>query len=195
MRTLAFAVLTIGFVTAQTSESLPPRVLLGRLIAVSGDSIEVQDSLGTHLLFCDKASIIWRGRERHDFTALQVGDEVSIRYRIDSTSRAVVMDLSANIEKVEGRIAFVGASGFQVDENYSAPLDSGYRRGLRDILYDSDTTWEDSIAQDLKIGRDVFVIGLKLPGGLVQATRVIVYERGAPVRAKTSRIMPNGRVR
>src|ERR1035438_4177245 len=63
-----------------------------------------------------------------------------------------------------------------------AAPDSGYRRGLREIVYDSGTTWADSLAEDLKVGRDVFVIGLKLPGGKLEATRVTVYEVQAPVR-------------
>jgi len=37
------------------------------------------------------------------------------------------------------------------------------------------------------------VIGLKLPSGVLEATRVIVYEHGAPVRMKRTRIIaPNG---
>ena len=44
--------------------------------------------------------------------------------------------------------------------------------------------------EDLKVGRDVFVIGLKLPIGKLEATRIIVYEGHTPVRMKLSRIMP-----
>jgi len=33
------------------------------------------------------------------------------------------------------------------------------------------------------------VIGLKVPSGVLEATRVIVYERDAPVRMKPSRII------
>jgi hypothetical protein len=46
---------------------------------------------------------------------------------------------------------------------------------------------------DLKVGRDVFVIGLKLPNGKLEATRVIVYEGLKQVRMNPSRIItPNG---
>ena len=115
------------------------------------------------------------------------------RYRNDAQSRAVVVDLWANIDKVEGRITRVARDGFQVDENYSAPPESGYRRGLRENIYDSGTQWEDSLREDLKVGRDVFVIGLELPNGKLEATRVIVYEGQTPVRMKASRILaPNG---
>ena len=90
----------------------------------------------------------------------------------------------------------MGRNGFQVDENCRADPASAYRRGYREIVYDSGTTWKGSLVQDLTVGRDVFVIGLKLPSGLLEATRVIVYERGSPVRMKPSRIIaPSGAVR
>ena len=192
MRIVVLAPLTVWLLLIAQPE-LPPVFLMGRLAAASADRIEVQDSRGTHMFFCDESSMVWRGQERRDFSALQVGDEVLVRYRLDTSSRAVEGGLWANIDKVEGRITSVGRNGFQVDENYSAPPDSAHRRGLREIVYDSGTTWEGSVAQDLKVGRDVFVIGLKLPTGVLEATRVIVYERGAPVRMKPSRIIaPNG---
>lgn len=172
------------------------QVLIGRLTAVSDDKIDVQDSAGTHVLYSDAASDIWRGKDYHDFSMLQRGDEVKIRYRNDAQSHAVVINLWANIDKVEGRIRRVGRDEFQVDENYFADPDSGYRRaGLSEIIYDSGTRWEDSLPEDLKAGRDVFVIGLKLPSGKLEATRVIVYEGHTPVRMRPSRIIsPNGAV-
>ena len=48
--------------------------------AVSGDRIEVQHSLGTHLFFCDEASTVWRGQERPDFSGLRINSE-SFRHR------------------------------------------------------------------------------------------------------------------
>jgi hypothetical protein len=190
MQTFVLSFMTAGLLMAQNPPPPLCQVLSGRLTAVSGDRIEVQDSAGTHVLYSESASVIWRGRECHNFSVLQLGDEVDIQYRNDGQSRAVVIKLWANIDKVEGRIRRVNRDGFQVDENYSADPDSGYRRGLREIIYDSGTQWEQSLPEDLKVGRDVFVIGLKLPSGKLEATRVIVYEGYTPVRMKPSRIRP-----
>jgi hypothetical protein len=193
MRTIVLALAAVGLLMAQAPPAPLVQFLMGRLTEVSGDRIEVQDSAGPHVLYSDAASDIWRGKDYHDFAVLQPGDEVDIRYQNDSTPRAVVVNLWANIDKVEGRIKRVDRDVFQVDQNHSADPNSGYRRGLREIAYDSGTLWEDSLTEDLKVGRDVFVIGMKLPTGKVQATRVIVYEGHKPVRMKPSRIMlPNG---
>jgi hypothetical protein len=148
MRTVVFMLAVTGVAIAQTVPPPAFHTLMGKLTAMSYERIEVRDSAGTHMFFCDQASTVWRGQERPDFSALHVGDEVILRYRLDNSSRAVVIDLSANIDKVEGRITVVGRSGFQVDENYRADPASAYRRGLREIVYDSGTTWEGSEAQE-----------------------------------------------
>jgi hypothetical protein len=193
---LLLTIAAAGLCMAQKPTAPPFPVLIGRLTAVSSEWIEVQDPAGTHVLYRSAASEIWRAKDYHDFSVLQPGDEVDIRYRNDSQSRAVVVRLWANIDKVEGRITRVSRDGFQVDENYGADPSSGYRRGLREIIYDAGTTWEASMAQDLKVGRDVFVIGLKLASGKLEATRVVVYEGNAPVRMKPGRIiLPDGTVR
>src|ERR1700693_4468304 len=116
MRIVVLALLTGGLLLV-AQPVMPPVFLMGRPAAVSGDRIEVQDSRGTHLFFGNEASTVWRGRERHDFSALRINDEIIGRSRLDASSRAVVIKLWANIDKVEGRITSVRRNGFQVDEN------------------------------------------------------------------------------
>src|SRR5215468_5327938 len=111
MRTLILALTVAGLLMTQTLAAPPFQALIGRLTAVSGNRTEVQDSAGTHVLYSDARSNIWRGKDYHDFSVLQRGDEVDIRYRNDAQGRAVVMDLWANIDKVEGRIVRVGRDG------------------------------------------------------------------------------------
>src|SRR5215467_8068995 len=114
MRTPVLALTVAGVLMAQAPAAPPFQVLIGRLTAVSGNRIEVQDSAGTHVFYSDAASNIWRGKDYPDFSVLQLGDDVDIRYRNDAQSRAVVLDMWANIDKVEGRILRVGREGFQV---------------------------------------------------------------------------------
>lgn len=192
MRFVALVLLSATLV-AQTADRY--LIVSGRITSVTDHRIDVNDSRGTQAVFLDPTSIVWRGTERHDFSALRVGDEVIIRYRLDTSLRAVVVKLWANIDKVEGRITAVRSDGFQVDQNNDAPPESGYRRGLREVIYDSGTQWEDSLPEDLRAGRDVFVIGLRLRDNVLEATRVIVYEGRMPVRMKPGPTRtPNGSV-
>lgn len=87
-------------------------------------------------------------------------------------------------------------SGFEVDQNFNADPQSGYRRGKRQITFNSKTKFEESARQDLRIGRTVDIIGLETTDSGVQATRVIVYDGNAPVRmsAGAQVIAPDGSV-
>jgi Domain of unknown function (DUF5666) len=86
------------------------------------------------------------------------------------------------LEHVWGRISAINKSGFEVDQNFNADPQSGYRRGMRHITFNSNTKFEGSARQDLRVGRTVDIIGRETTDSSVQATRIIVYEGNAPVR-------------
>lgn len=177
-------------------QAAPSCLVIGKITAVFPNKIEVRDGTGKHVLYSEPSSEVWRGQDYHDFSALRVNDDVMIRCRTGADGRDVVVGMYANLGKVEGRITHVDQNGFQVDQNYNADPQSGYRRGLRQILYDTGTQWDQSLPEDLRAGRDVFVMGLKLPGGELRASRITVYEGRRPVRmAPGARIIdPNGQV-
>lgn len=85
------------------------------------------------------------------------------------------------LEHVWGRISAINKSGFEVDQNFNADPQSGYRRGRRQITVTSETKFEESAREDLRVGRTVDIIGRETDSD-VQAARVIVYEGNAPVR-------------
>ena len=62
--------------------------------------------------------------------------------------------------------------------------------------FDSDTEFEESAREGLRIGRDVDIIGLVTGDTRVQASRITMYEGHAPVRMPTGGriILPNGTV-
>jgi hypothetical protein len=100
------------------------------------------------------------------------------------------------LERVWGRITAINKSGFEVDQNFNADPQSGYRRGKRQVTFNSTTKFEESARQDLRVGRTVDIIGIEITNLGVQATRVIVYEGNRPVRmcAGARMISPDGSV-
>ena len=86
------------------------------------------------------------------------------------------------LEHVWGRISAMTKSGFEVDQNFNADPQSGYRRGKRQITFNSQTKFQGSAREDLRVGRTVDILGLETTNSGVQATRVIVYEGNRPVR-------------
>jgi hypothetical protein len=98
-------------------------------------------------------------------------------------------------EHVWGRISATTKSGFEVDQNFNADPQSGYRRGKRQVTFNSATKFEGSERQDLRVGRTGDIIGIDTTRSGVRATRVIVYEGNAPARMPSgARVMaPDGR--
>jgi hypothetical protein len=86
------------------------------------------------------------------------------------------------LEHVWGRISAVTKLGFEVDQNFNADPQSGYRRGKRQITFNSRTKFEESTREDLRVGRTVDILGLETASSGVRATRVIAYEGNRPVR-------------
>jgi hypothetical protein len=172
-------------------------VLTGKATGVAGDRITVQSGPISTLLYADKDSKIWRGKTTNALSVVQPGDDVIVRYRRDPAGHFVILDLSANIEHVWGNITKVARGEFEVDENPNADPQSGYRRGKRQIVFDSDTEFEGSAAEDLRIGRNADIIGLKLDGARVQASRITVYEGNSPVRMPPGArvVVPNGQIK
>lgn len=95
---------------------------------------------------------------------------------------AAVLPAQPLPEHVWGRITAIHKNGFEVDENFNADPRSGYRRSNREITLNANTKFEMSARPDLQVGRTVDILGHKTTGSNVQATRIIVYEKNAPVR-------------
>jgi hypothetical protein len=169
------------------------QVVIGTVDSATTSTLKVRSSAGVYTLSRDSGTKIWRGRYSPDFSVLHPGDEVVIRYRREPDGRLVVIELNANIDHITGIITQVRGSGFQVDQNFDADPRSGYRRGYREITYNPETVFEESAAEDLRAGRTVDIIGLKVDRIAVQATRIIIYDGHKPVRMRPGRVLlPNG---
>src|ERR1700733_7415950 len=164
MRVLASSLLLVTTLSAQTSLVN----LVGTARTIRRDEITVQTGAGTKLLYVDNETKVWRGQSGNVLTVVHPGDEVLVRYRQDS-NRSVIVDLYANITHVWGHITVVTKEGFEVDQNFNADPQSGYRRRNREITLSSDTQFEDSARQDLRAGRTADIIGLKTTDLGVQA--------------------------
>ncbi|MBZ5580098.1 MAG: DUF5666 domain-containing protein [Acidobacteriia bacterium] len=184
--------LLLGF---EAAAQAPLPFVMGKAIAVSGDHITVHsDPDATTVLYAVPDSTIWRGQTGHSLASVQPGDNVWIQYRRDATGRLVIVDLSANLDHVWGRITRVAKGEFEVEQNFNADPQSAYRRGLREVAFDSGTQFEESAPADLRPGRTVDLIGLTITETRVHASRITVYEGNLPVRmpAGTRVTAPDG---
>jgi len=185
------------FVGLAALAQAPPQIVAGTVVSVAGNQLVVgMGPGGSLLLSADTHSEIWRGRTTNELSILQPGDQVIGRYRRDAAGQLVIINLSANADHITGRITKVAGDEFEVDQNYDADPHSAYRRQKREVTFNAETKFELSAPEDLAIGRDIDIIGVKLDTSRVQAARITVYEGKVPVRMPRGGriVLPNGRV-
>src|ERR1700728_3959756 len=91
--------------------------------------------------------------DAHSAPAIPKKTSYNERMRILAMSLFVTATVFAQpgLEPVEGRISAINRSGFEVDQNFNADPQSGYRRGKRQIRLNSKTKFEESARQDLRV--------------------------------------------
>lgn len=96
-----------------------------------------------------------------------------------------------------GVITAVRGNEFGVFTNPNADPQSAYKKERKTVDFDRATTFEGSAPEDLKLSRNVQVIGIEQKDGKIRATKIVVYEGNTPVRANKSVpvILPNGQAR
>jgi hypothetical protein len=195
---LGAVILLLSSAVAQNrpAPGAPPIVVFGAVEGISGKQVYVKSELQLFALTTDEHTEIWKGKEFHDLSPLEVGDEVIAKCRRDASGNLIAEMMRLNGVNVAAVITKVAGSGFEVLTNPNADPQSGYRTENRIVSVDEDTLFEESAREDLRVGRNVQVIGLDLKNGTIRATRVTVYEGHRPVRMGNARIiLPNGQIR
>jgi len=124
---------------------------------------------------------VWKKTTSQDFSAIRIGDEITVRgYRV-AQGELSATDVYANITRITGVITKVNRDQFEVNV-YNV---SGKPRGeLTTVIVDGQTVTSRNLSlsmSEVQRGRYVEIIGLKLPDGKVVATRVDVIVNGRPV--------------
>jgi hypothetical protein len=94
----------------------------------------------------------------------------------------VSTNFSAVITKVTG-------TTFEVLTNPNADPQSAYKKESKTIRIGAETSFVASASEDLKVGRNVQVVGRELGNGEIQATLVTVYDGNTPVRMRSDAVV------
>lgn len=175
---------------AQHEESLT--AIVGTVQSVIGNQIHVISGAKILTLHVDDHTEIWKGKALRDLSSLEMGDDISARCRKVS-GELLAEAIWINIVNFSGVITKVKGSTFEVFTNPNADPQSAYKRESKLVQFDGETIFQSSTKADLKVGREVQTVGLDLKNGIVNATRVTIYERKRPVRmGKGKVIAPDG---
>lgn len=123
-----------------------------------------------------KGGDVWKGGWGKDFTSLIPGDNIVARGYLTPNGLSAVR-VWANITSFWGVVNTVGRS------DYSVTTIRGVTRSAfvtANTVSDIDTLQPFDM-NDLRPGRSVQTVGLRMPDGTVQATLAIVYVAGRPI--------------
>ena len=133
--------------------------MVGKLIAVHGNSITVRNDKSTKTFQVNPETTVWRG---HDVGVrqLRVGDNLAIQYSISSSNgEAIATGIWANIDRWAGTITKVFGDRVQIGRID----DHGDSTGNATIIFDSYTSFSEGISKsDLLVGRFLETTGLVL---------------------------------
>src|SRR5579863_2682661 len=103
-----------AFAQIQPPQGPPPKSIVGTVEAVSANVIYVQSGLQLVTLSVNDHSEVWKGRVFHDLSPLEVGDDLTARYRTDASGKLVADAMWLNIVNFFGVITKTGDIKFEV---------------------------------------------------------------------------------
>ncbi len=181
----------------RTSSNPPQKInIAGTFERVLGNVIYVKTGVQLVSLTIDDNTEIWKGKYVHDLSSVETGDDIAARCRIEASGTLVAQFVSFNITTLEGVTTKTADGEFEVLTNPNADPKSAYKKEIRIVELDGDTSFESSVKEDLKPGREVKVVGLRLKNGNVRAAHITVYEGDQPVQMGNGNVvLPNGQLR
>jgi hypothetical protein len=186
------------FILAQTAVGTTSSTTTvgGTVAAISGNTLAVTDNRGEWIITVGSDTRIWKRKLFHDLSAVRIGDRITARCRVVPGTGLTAEAIWLNTVNIFGNILKLTRQGIEVMANPNADPRSAYRSEKLDIQVDEDTRFETSQPTDLRIGRNVQVVGVDLGGSKVAASKIIVYEGNRPtgMSAGATTVTPNGTV-
>lgn len=155
---------TIGAQDAKTDQ----QTKMGTVVSADTDTLEVRTFGGNIAVRLAPGGTAWKKSIRSDFSAIMPGDRLLMRGRQGPSGTFVASKVWANIVSFHGRIINVKGEQYEVRADHS-----GMVRAVRVGPSTLGLSAAPVAPGELDVGRGVQVIGLELPDGSVEATRVI----------------------
>jgi len=193
---LAVAV-SIASPQTRTASNPPKKInIVGTVERVLGNVIYFKTGVQLVSLTIDDNTEIWKGKYVHDLSSVETGDDIAARCRTEASGTLVATSLWLNIVNLFGVVTKTGDGQFEILTNPNADPQSAYKKEIRIVELDGDSTFDSSAKEDLKPGRGVQVVGLRLKNRNVRAAHITVYEGNRPVRMGNGKVvLPNGQLR
>lgn len=180
----------IGLTTLQAQNATAAGIesKMGTVTSAKAQALEVTILRKTVTATLAAGGRVWKKSIRQDFSAIAPGDRVLMRGRQDPSGTFIANEVWANIVSFHGHITDVRGQQYEVRVDRSG--------AFRTVRVDPTTLGERAAPlspRELRIGRGVQTIGLELPDGSVEATRVIPDRTLNDLQSGGRVVAPDGR--
>ena len=118
---------------------------------------------------------VWKGQDRHDITALRLGDRLDIKLGLDARGNEVATFIWANLVKIEGVVGRAGAyPWFRVHPLVPFSIGDVSAEPVFALLGQDTTFVGKASPADLRQGSPVIIIGERLDDRRLRANRILL---------------------
>jgi hypothetical protein len=168
----------------QTSAPQLPKGKAGIVVAVEGNTIYATNSVGPVTVKVGATTRIWKGTSDAGISAIVPGDDILMRGVTDTVGNFVPSEIWVNLASVEGVVHTVNGNAVDI-----SPFRVERVGQITRVRITDRTATTANIKIDIQPGRHVHVIGLAIPDGTIEATKLTVYINGQPAGSKATRFI------
>jgi hypothetical protein len=177
------AIVTLVTLTA-FAQQLTRTSAIGTIEWISGNEIRVNAGTQSITFHADSGTEVWKGKTYHDLSALKAGDEVSVRGTRDASGNLIASNIWAQLVTFSAVIRRIDRANSEIFTSPKAGPWPAIGTGSKVVRYFANTVFSTG-QTGLTAGQEIFVVGLDLRNGQVDATRIAIYNTDLPVNRFT----------
>jgi len=168
----ALLILTLGSVSALGQQS----TVIGSIERMTGSEITVKTLRGSSTIHADGRTETVKDKTYRDLSPLRSGDEISVRCQPDGSGKLQAVKIWARVVAFSATVRYVNDDEIEV---VTIP-DSDYGREEHRIVHLYPDTVFGTSRNDLSVGQRVRIVGLDVGNGVVDGSRVALYNTDVP---------------
>jgi Domain of unknown function (DUF5666) len=168
----ALLVLTLGSVAVFAEE----RHVIGAIEKLTRGEMIVKMPRASLTIYADDRTEAIKGQTYRGLSPLKVGDEISVHCELNGSGKLVAVRIWASVVSFSATVKYVNRDDIEVIARFNSDSPREERKIVR--LY-PDTAFS-APRKDLKEGRDLWIVGLDVGNGTVDAVRVALYNTDMP---------------
>jgi hypothetical protein len=147
--------------------------VIGTIDKLLRNQISVKTPRGAFPIGADEKTEIMKDKPYHDLSALKVGEEIAVQCKPDAAGKLVAVKFWANVVNFAATVKEVRDQQIEVETSSKDGQEHKIVRFYPDTAFGTNRS-------DLAAGQQLRVVGLDVGNGIVDASRIALYNTDVP---------------